>query len=159
MQAKTRHRRQHVGGTCDHDPWSAGKLGGGSNLNPDLDLAQHLQAVLDLAFQDFLLLEHGFVAFENDVIFNQVRRGRMPDPIFCLLLHAPSQSGALLDWHTTNVVAGGAHNRGPKQANRTARTAFPAGLDDAALSSLRFFAAGASGSPYFICEVKARRSA
>ena len=103
LQAKTRHRRQHVGGTCDHDPWSAGKLGGGSNLNPDLDLAQHLQAVLDLAFQDFLLLEHGFVAFENDVIFNQVRRGRMPEPIFCLLLHAPSRSGALLVWHKTNV--------------------------------------------------------
>jgi len=84
-------------------PSSAGKLGGGSNLNPDLDLAQHLQTVLDLAFQDFLLLEHGLVAFEKDVVFNQVRRGRMPEPIFCLLLHAPSRSGALLVWHKTNV--------------------------------------------------------
>jgi hypothetical protein len=114
-----------VGGACDHAPWSAGKLGGGPNLNPDLDLAQHLQAVLDLAFQDFLLLEHGFVAFENDVIFNQVRRGRMPDPIFCLLLHAPSRSGALLDWHTTNVVAGGAHNRGTQTGEQDSTDRFP----------------------------------
>ncbi len=54
------------------------KLGGArapeGNLNPDLDLAEHLQAILDLSFQDFLLLEHGFVALENDVVLDQVGR-------------------------------------------------------------------------------------
>ncbi len=48
---------------------------------------------------------------------------------------------------------------GASALEQDTRTALAAGLDDAALSSLRFLAAGASGSPYFICEVKARRSA
>jgi hypothetical protein len=41
------------------------------DLDPDLDCTEHTEADLNFAFQDFVLLEDGFVAFKNDITLNQ----------------------------------------------------------------------------------------
>jgi hypothetical protein len=40
------------------------------DLDPDLDCTEHTEADLNFAFQDFMLLEDGLVAFKNDITLN-----------------------------------------------------------------------------------------